>query len=368
MNLLKKGVTVALVGSLVVLSNPNPSNAQESLSRGSVEDLEVIELPKLEHDNQVETLSVKKNVLKVLAQVLINPIKKVPINNNPGRVLDHGSFANVTHSSVTFNTGSIGSAVSKDVTGYGQDIIRPFLKRNQLIPGVKGYINVLDANGKLLLSRTVTNGQSIDYKIPFASTSSARKYMIHYGATDKAAWIPAMNFIPYKDYGPVAPISIGVNDLINQDEPYFHNNRVYLKNNAEFNSKLSQVKNNAYTMNNLYLEFYNDENGELTDQAKNLKSGDKVIMKDEITKLEYDLDKDTTIFKFDSTFKDVEFHEIRFKGDLTKEYKRGSRIGLQFDIVSIFNVGTEEFIDLNYNVEFETTDDIPSIDAFILKN
>lgn len=336
---------------------------------GNIGESEVIKIQKLEHDDKIDTLNMKNNVLKVLAKVLVNPIKKIPINNNPGRVLDHGSFANVTHNSVTFNTGSIGSAVSKDVTGYGQDIIRPYLKRNQLIPGVKGYINVLDTNGKLLLSRTVTNGQSIDYKIPFASTSSARKYMIHYGATDKAAWIPAMNFIPYKDYGPVAPISIDANNLNNQDELYFHKNRVYLKQESsksiKFNLKSSQVKNNAYTMNNLYLEFYNDENEELTDQAKNLKSGDKIIMKDEIVDLEYNSVKDNTTFKFKSTFNDVEFHEIRFKGDLTKDYKFGDQINLNFEILSILNVGAEEFIDLNYNVEFEETGDVPKINSFI---
>lgn len=61
----------------------------------------------------------------------------------------------------------------------------------------------------------------------------------------------------------------------------------------------------------------------------------------------------------------MEFHEIRFKGDLTKDYKFGDQINLNFEILSILNVGAEEFIDLNYNVGFEETGDVPKINSFI---
>ena len=71
-----------------------------------------------------------------------------------------------------------------------------------------------------------------------------------------------------------------------------------------------------------------------------------------------------TIFYFANQSSDVfNTHGLHFTGDLTQDYKVGDSFRLFFEIVPITE--DKEFVDLDYNVMFSNTGELPSLDQFL---
>lgn len=300
-------------------------------------------------------------IKRALISTLINVAKQIPISNNPGTVYEYSDHALVYHNSVTFNSGGIGSAVEKKLNAYGRDVIRPYLQRNQLIPGVKGYINIL-WNGRLVSTNTVSSGQTVSYTVP-GSAGTQQNINVHYGATEKSAWYPRMFYIPYKDRGPVVPTSLSSSS----DSFYLEYEDKILIKNVNRNRNNSHSEKKSYTMEELYMEFYNDELKMLSNQATTLAAGSTVYLNDVITYLEYDRENNKTIFHFTADIaENINSHELHFNGDLTGSYFPGDKLNLLFNVHPLTE--DRKFIDLDYNINFSKSGKLPSIDQFLITN
>ena len=152
-----------------------------------------------------------------------------------------------------------------------------------------------------------------------------------------------------------------MNFVLNED-----NNRIYVKQ-SDFNSiyRNSERHKKYFSVNDLFTEFYDENTGELTNQTKSLLPGDEVIIKDEIIEINYFEKENYTLIKFNSNNSNHDYHTIMFKGDLTSDYKIGDIINLKFNIIKIDAIGNDIFVDLDYNIQFERTNEVPKIDSFI---
>lgn len=294
-----------------------------------------------------------------LKKVLINWTNKRPISNNPGAVARSGDVALVRHKSVELGTGTMAS-VQKEFIGYGRDTIRAVLDKNQIFnPGKVGLITIY-WNGHMGVSQGVSHRDFVTFKIP-SSTNVKRNMVINYAATKTTQWYPWMEYHKFRDNGDYEPLELSHKEELNR---VIKDDKIYVKNsNLEKNAETK--KNNFYTMEGLYLEFYDESQSLLTDQPKNLETGDFIYLRDEIVKTKFIPEENTTLFMFESNQQDVEYHEIYFKGDLSNQYDSGDIIKLKSDIITVLNNDNEIFVDLDYNKYVEEYDVIPSIDLYL---
>lgn len=212
-----KNIKIALLSSIILSSIVTTSVNAESITIDTKKDIDQ------NYDVIQPMVTIPNWVKSALKSVIINVAKRIPISDNPGTVYEYSNHALVYHKSVQFNTGGIGSAIEKNLNLYGRDVIKPYLQRNQLVPGVKGYINIL-WNGSLVSTDTVSSGEQVSYTVP-GSEGTPRNIKVHYGSTEKTHWYPRMDYIPYRDRGPILPsriISSNDSDYVEED------NNVYI--------------------------------------------------------------------------------------------------------------------------------------------
>lgn len=110
----------------------------------------------------------------------------------------------------------------------------------------------------------------------------------------------------------------------------------------------------------LNLQFYDENLETVVYQMKNYTTGDTVIMKDKVTKVEFNEETSSSELYFESNKEPLEF-----EGDLTSEELTGTDLSLEFEVVELEK--DYQLTVLDYNKEFMDTEKIPNIDNFIIK-
>lgn len=349
-----KRVSITIV--LVLFISPLAAFANSNSSINNSNELYVSEM-------DVETNSKKNTIIKVLGKLLINVVGNKPLGNNPGRVVDHGHSYYVTHKNVKFNSGSIKTTVRKNLTTYGQDIIRAFMQKNQLFAS-KAFIHIYNGGRDPVRNRSVSSGQVVEYKIPGGYNSKYNNYYIHYGSSYSDNWYPRMWYIRSSE--PCIPCLPTSSSNAEDSNLVMKDNQIYIKQTIiSATDKTSRNEKDKFTMNDLFTEFYNVSTEELSNQTKTLSPGNDVIMVDRIMDLYYHEDDNYTELKFHSTYSDPEYHIIRFKGDLTNDYDAGELLKLKFKLVKTAKINGNTFVDLDYNLHVDKTGEFPKIDSFM---
>jgi len=100
------------------------------------------------------------------------------------------------------------------------------------------------------------------------------------------------------------------------------------------------------------------------DNFKNYNVGEWILFKDRINSVEYNADRNVTVFKFYST-KETE-NALEFYGDLTDTYKKDLMLKLKFNVVKIGSLDGFVFESLDYIEDFNYDGDAaPHIDNYL---
>jgi len=221
-----------------------------------------------ENEAEIKPFAVN-TLLGELAKALMHLANRVPVSNNPAQVNKAGNTINVTHGQVNFNSGDTGRAVRKSFTGYGRDSIMAAMKFTGLgIPLHHGTIDI-SLNNVMQSSKAVTSGEYVQLTI-HGSMGVKRKVDIDFGTTSrsKSPWQPYFHYSLYHDDGGNSPRSSASNYTIS-------NGKIYVKNTENIENNMT-INKEYYTMNELFLEFYDEVQESRTDQAKTLAAKDKV--------------------------------------------------------------------------------------------
>lgn len=330
--------------------------------------------PKLE--TNIEPLSQKKFIIDVLKKALKNFLTGRTLSDYPGAVIDNGDSFLVQHPNIRFNHGGNPHRVRKDLRVYGQDEVRAFMNNNSIFPtGTKPIIEIYSGERDPVAGGPVRSGQNVTYKFPGGRNTAYDKYYIVYGTSESEDWIPRLWYIRSSEPCiPCLPLSEGNDFTFGNIENNKESNRykiigekTYIRQ-ANINSYISSKDiNSSLKMDDIYFEFYDAENKELTNQAKTLKHGDVVNVVDQIINIEYNKETDYTTFMFNSTHAVQEYHNISFSGDLTPVYKIGDHLKLNFEVIKVAEIDKEIFIEFDYNIIVQDTETVPRIDSFIKK-
>lgn len=311
-----------------------------------------------------EEVTSTNTIIRVLGKVLINVAGNIRLSNHPGYVTNFGSGKlYVTHPNVKFNTGSINTQVKKEVTAYGQDVLRPFMQKNQLFVG-NAQILVFNHNGSKVLDRSVASGRTVDYKIPGGYNTRYNGYHIYYGSNNKENWYTRMYYINNgQPCTQCIPSSLEDPHPLNENL-VLKNDRIYIK---QSNLDSVDLKSNKkdLTMNDIFNEFYDNNTKKLTNQTRTLDAEDEVSINDVIAGLKYNSEYDYTEFQFKSEHSTPNYHSIMFQGNLSSRYSPGDSLNLLFKLKETENVNGDIFVDLNYNIQVEDSNKFPVIDNFI---
>lgn len=362
-----KRISIMVGISAVMLFAPSQISAQ-NIKLDLVEAQNYNDISK---DPQVGVTSLLPKVASFLAKVLINFIGSVPLHSHPGYVSDlGGGDYYVTHPSVDYNQNGIGTIIRKDVLAYGQDILRPYMQKEQILAGKVG-IQIYNSSHVMVDDKQMSSGLTFDYKVP-GGYDTEYNYYIHYAVHNKERWTPRMFYInivpPCLGCGTnsIEPskqvVEFSGGELTNK---VMKDNRIYIKQSGISTSMNSLRPSKSLTMNELYTEFYDGNTRELTDQAKTLSPGSQVKMIDVIEDISYHKDEGYTEFKFKSEYSNLNYHSVYFNGDLSNEYKIGNSIELTFNVVKTAEINGNTFVDLDYNLEAGKSDVYPSIDSFL---
>lgn len=304
-----------------------------------------------------------KTVIRILAKLLISVARNISIPNTEGRVTQYpDGDIYVQHPSFKFTQSE--DKLRKEVYAYGGTTLRTFAKRDQLFGGGRISIEIQNSSYKKVAGGSYRDQESFDYNVS-GSQDNGRTYYIQYGTPYSETWSLRMYYLKPSH---CAPSCIIAGDPVHLDDNnVVINDRIYVKQ----SKKTAYVSNfqgykERFTMDELFSELYDESMEELTNQTKSLLPGDEVIVEDNIVEVNYISDGDYTIFKFNSTYSNYGSHNILFKGDLTEDYGAGDTLKIKFNMVQTAEIDGEAFIDFDYNVLFEKTNEVPKIDNFVV--
>lgn len=306
-------------------------------------------------------------IIVTLGKALYRIVGGIPYTTNNTGYVDQWTDGRilVNHGAVDFNAGNTHARVRKEVEAYGQDEVRLYGTANQISHG-RMTIYFKDSNLNIIDWDNVGSNDYFDYTVP-GPRDVKRTYYVDYVVSNPERWTPKMWYYDTSNWCPDCIIAEDPDDVLEYDNAVIKDGKMYIKQGSSSNTlnEGSELTKDTFTMDDLFIEFYDEKIGELTDQTKTLSPGDKVIFKDKILKLDYNAEQDYTLLGFHSNITDFDYHTITFKGDLTKNYKIGDFLDLEFNIEKTAEINGDIFVDYNYNIEFSQSNETPEINNYL---
>ncbi|MEA1975053.1 MAG: hypothetical protein U9N10_05790 [Bacillota bacterium] len=267
------------------------------------------------------------------------------------------NYQYVSSGTIDFNKVEIGGRASHkvEITDNHRKI-DAFAQANWIHFLSKLVISIDDSNGDDVLSRTVSSDRHVYYETEYNSPTG--EWKVSYSDEDKTAWDLWLFLwdtdVYSKSYSNIkGPQNVTMIDLKNNKKvmakTYITKDNIYME--PSINHKnLNLLKNNELINKPLDIDMlseqiYDKETNRFVYSFKDFNIGDKILFSNNIEKIYFDSNENATFFILKSD--NNQSVKWAFIGDLTKNYKIGDKLQLEFEVIEKYS---------DKNITFETLD------------
>lgn len=286
-----------------------------------------------------------------------------------------------TANQITINTGSIyynngnygGQAnttiqVDSSKSGLNVDVsLLPTTAMTGIVMGKKLVLTMQKSGSSNYVINKTTVGNSITVA-NFSNNTQRGNYYITMSTTESAKWNLRIIVFDNNVGGGGGEVQSYQNNEgiykvydLNGTEMYVTEEGFVLPSDARLS--VSGIKgDDPLTMNEIVSQFYDDGLSMGVYNLKDYNVGDNIIMKDTITNLSYNSEKDFTYFTFSTSDGDVDW---KFAGDLTGQYHVGDEIKLKLKVAEMCKSSDIQFEILDYT-NVVINDEVPKLSDYAI--
>lgn len=236
---------------------------------------------------------------------------------------------------------------------------------------------LLDSSGDMVINDTVTSRSRAIYEI--TEDSQEGEYKAIFSENDRVNWSCRISIYDYSTGGggPVTPEPYSTGGRIVSSENSFLSNEdaslAFDCNNEEFYvipssdfAEATNIEQYYYTFEDLSNLRFDEDKQMYINAFRGINAGERIRVVDTIKSIEFNADKNYSSLVFD-----IGYHgelELRFDGDLTKEYSANDSIQFEFSVVEVFSYAGFSFTELDYFISSENCVAYPSAEDYIVYN
>jgi len=292
------------------------------------------------------------------------------------------SYQYISSGDIGFNNGTYGARASHKVEiSDNHRKIDAFAQTNWTNWLDKIVISIDDSNGNDIVSKSVTHNQHLYYRT--IDDSPTGEWKVSYLEEDKNSWDLWLFLwdtdVYSKSYSNIkASQNVEMMDLKNNKKImakiYITKNNIYMEpsvNHKNFNLLKNNelINNKPLNIKMLTEQIYDKSLNRFVYCFKDFNIGDKILFSNNIEQIYFDSNENATFFILRSVDNN-ESVKWGFTGDLTKNYRIGDKLELEFEVIEKYSDESITFETLDYiedGLEKINNQSYPDINDYLLQ-